>query len=428
MAPVHRAVCGWNAIIPERAARREAPAGPRVAAIVVGAGYTGLAAARRLAELRPDEEVLVLESSTVGEGAAGRNAGMIVGVPHALPVGSPVPESGRPPFLGVHAANLEWLRALVRDLDIRCDWHEADMYAVAATPAGERALAAVMARYRGWDVAYRKLGPGDIEARIGTGYYRSGFVSGRNVLLQPAALVRGLADTLPPGIRLLEGTTVAAIRGSGPYRVETTAGTFEAGTVVLAANGFAKSLGFLRDRLVTIYTYAALTPVLPQAILDRFGDAPEWGILPAHKLGTTFRRTADGRMLVRSGYSYERERPMAEIEALLRSLYRARYPDLGTYAFEHVWGGATALTRNGAAFVGELRPGLFAAAGCNGSGILKGSLNGRRLAEMAVGHRSASPGSAGRPVGPTWFPPEPMRRLGVQAAIRYQRFRAGAER
>ena len=412
--------------MPERAARRELPA-RRVAAIVIGAGYTGLAAARRLAELRPDDEVLLVESSTIGEGAAGRNAGMIIGVPHALPIASPAPDGGRPPHLDIHAANLAWLRALVRDLGIRCDWHSADMYAVAATAAGASALETAMARYRGWGVSHRTLDSRDIEEMIGTRYYRSGFVSGQNVLLQPAALVRGLADTLPPGIRLMENTTVEAISGCGPYEVVTTAGTFETGTVVLATNGSAKALGFLRDRLVTIVTYAALTPVLPEATLSRLGTASEWGILPAHRLGTTFRRTADGRMLVRGGYSYERERPMAEVEACLRSRYRARYPALETHEFEHVWGGATALTRNGAAFVGELRPGLFAAAGCNGSGILKGSLNGKLLAEMAVGHRSAAAGEGARAVGPSWFPPEPVRRLGVQAAIRYQRFRAGAE-
>lgn len=427
LSPVYRTASGWNALLPARAPRREPPARPRVGAIVIGAGYTGLAAARRLAELRPDDEVLLIEASTVGEGSSGRNAGMIVSVPHNLPMASPG-TGDRPPQLDAYAAGMTSLRGLVRDLGIRCGWNASDKYYAAATPDGEHALDAMMRKYLGWGVAHRRLDAAELREKVGTSYYRSGFSSGQNVFVQPAALVRGLADALPPGIRLMETTTVEAISGSGPYTVRTTNGTFETATLLLANNGFAKSLGFLRDRLITIFTYAGLTPVLPAETLAELGGGSEWGILPAHRLGTTLRRTGDGRMLVRSAYSYERETPMGEVETLLGSLYRARYPGLGTHAFEHVWGGVTALTRNGAAFLGRLGPGLFAAAGCNGSGILKGSMNGRLLAEMACGHASRDVEAAQAWGGPNWLPPEPVRRLGVQAAIRYQTYRAGAER
>ncbi len=426
VAPVYRTASGWNAILPARAPRCELTR-PRVGAIVVGAGYTGLAAARRLAELRPDDEILLIESSTVGEGSSGRNAGMIVSVPHNLPMSGSAAGT-RPAQLGIYEAGMAWLGDLVRDLGIRCDWNASDKYYAAATPNGERALAAMMGRYGSWGVAYRRLGAEDLRERAGTSYYRAGFSSGQNVFVQPAALVRGLADRLPPNVRLMEDAPVEAISGGGPYAVRTAGGTFESATVLLANNGFAKSLGFLSDRLITIFTYAGLTPVLPAQTLACLGEAREWGILPAHRLGTTLRRTGDGRMLVRSAYSYERERPVREIEALLRSLYRARYPGLDAHDFEHVWGGVTALTRNGAAFLGRLGPGLFAAAGCNGSGILKGSINGRLLAEMALGHASTDLQAAQALAGPNWLPPEPVRRVGVQAAIRYQTHRAGAER
>lgn len=436
VSPVYRTASGWNAILPARESRCEVPAQPRVAAIVIGAGYTGLAAARRLAELRPDDEILLVESSAVGEGSSGRNAGMIVSVPHNLPksrsmsrsMSSPASSSRRPAQLDIYAAGMTWLSDLVRDLAIPCGWNASDKYYAAATPAGEDALGAMMDKYRSWGVGHRRLDAAELRERVGTSYYRSGFSSGENVFVQPAALVRGLADTLPAGVRLMEHTAVDAISGSGPYGVRTTRGTFEAPTVLLANNGFAKSLGFLRDRLITIFTYAGLTPVLPDATLAQLGVGAEWGILPAHRLGTTLRRTGDGRLLVRSAYSYERETPIPEVETLLRSLARARYPDLATYDFEHVWGGVTALTRNGAAFLGRLGPGLFAAAGCNGSGILKGSMNGKLLAEMAAGHESATLAQARLLEGPSWLPPEPVRRLGVQAAIRYQTRRAGAER
>lgn len=53
-----------------------------------------------------------------------------------------------------------------------------------------------------------------------------------------------------------------SIDGSGPYKVRTRGGEFTADNVILANNAFARRLGFLRSRLVTIFTYAGVTPVL----------------------------------------------------------------------------------------------------------------------------------------------------------------------
>src|SRR5690554_8228020 len=50
--------------------------------VVVGGGLAGLAAARRLAEHRPHESVVLVEADAVGEGAQGRNSGFAIDVPH----------------------------------------------------------------------------------------------------------------------------------------------------------------------------------------------------------------------------------------------------------------------------------------------------------------------------------------------------------
>lgn len=425
--PRYRSACGWNAILPPRAPRTVPPSG-RVDTIVIGAGYAGLAAARRLAELRPEEQVLVLESGQVGENASGRNAGLIVSVPHNFPASGATAPGTRPPQFDIFAEGMERFAGMVRDLGIACGWNPADKYYAAATGTGEAVLERNMANYVRWGVGFTRMDREALRGRIGTGYYRSGFASGENVYVQPAALVRGLADTLPPNVRLMEENPVLSLTGSGPYLLRTMQGEFRAPRVILANNGFAKKLGFLGSRLVTIFTYAGLTPVLPAGELAKLGAPGEWGVLPAARLGTTLRRTADGRLLVRSAYSYEREGSIEAMGSMLSRLYRARYPAMESHGFAQVWGGATALTRNGAAFFGELRPGLFAAAGCNGSGILKNSVNGRLIAELALGHRSGALEKTLGLTAPSWMPPEPFRRMAAMTAIQYQAYRAGAER
>ena len=423
--PTYRSASGWSSLLPPWCAREADPGGRRFDAIVVGAGYTGLAAARRIAELRSDARILVVDASTVGDGASGRNAGVLVVVPHNLPAAA---GGARPPQLDAYADGYRWLKGVVERHGIACDWTEGEKHYAAATPRGSLALERMTATYEWWGVAVRRLETAQLRSELGTGYYRSGFASSDTVLLQPAALVRGLATHLPDNVTLLENTAVLEVRGGKPTRVRTGRGTFEAPVVILANNGFVRRLGFLKSRLLTIVTYAGLTPRLPPADLASTGALPQWTVLPAHRLGTTLRRTGDGRLLVRSSYSYEREAAHAPVETLLRHYLEARFPDLAIPSLEYVWGGATALTRNGAAFVGQVAEGVYAAAGCNGSGILKGTVNGLFAAELALG--AGLPGGPQKSVAgnPSWMPPEPGRKIAVETAIAWQTLQAGAER
>ena len=46
--------------------------------LIVGAGYTGLSAARKLSELHPNQKIIVVDAQLAGEGASGRNSGYLV--------------------------------------------------------------------------------------------------------------------------------------------------------------------------------------------------------------------------------------------------------------------------------------------------------------------------------------------------------------
>ena len=140
--------------------------------------------------------------------------------------------------------------------------------------------------------------------------------------------------------------------------VRTRNGPFSADNVILANNAFARRLGFLRSRLVTIYTYAGVTPVLDAAQQALLGQRDQWGVIPANRLGTTLRRIRGGRFMVRSAYSYEAEQPLERMAGQLRASFQRRYPQLAAHDFEYVWSGSTALTGNGASFVGEVRRAL----------------------------------------------------------------------
>lgn len=427
--PAYQAGAGWNALLPARVPHTHPPSVRSYDVIVIGAGFTGLAAARRIAELRPEATVLVIDATTVGNGSAGRNSGFLINLPHNTGMGghgSPVEVARKQ--IRLYDIGLKWLHDLVTTHGIDCGWNPVGKYHAAATPDGEKRLRDTLAQYREWGVSYRELSRDALQSEIGTRYYGYGYHSDNNVFVQPAALVRGLADSLPANVRLWENEPVVSLDGTGPYTVTTATARLRAGQVIVANNGFARKLGLARDRVFTIYTYAAMTPVLPADELARLGPACEWGVIPANRLGTTLRKTLGGRFVVRSAYSYEKERPLAEVSAMLRDAYQRRYPHLASHRFEYVWGGVTALTRNGALYFGEIRKDLFASLGCNGAGVLKGSMFGKLLGEMACGLKSPELTDALGFERPTWLPPEPIRRMAIVSAIQYQKHRAGLER
>ena len=137
------------------------------------------------------------------------------------------------------------------------------------------------------------------------------------------------------------------------------------------------------------------------------------------------RRTRDNRLLIRSHYGYEREADNNHIARQLLASLRLRFPQLELDGFASTWGGATGFTLNGAPIWGEIRDGLYASAGCNGGGVVKGTLFGEKLADLALG--IAVP-DMDRLFGQArWMPPDPLRRLGFAIVSRIERRQGRAE-
>ena len=81
--PKYANLCGWTAMLPARTPRAALNDDITVDYAVAGAGYTGVAAARRLHELDPQARIALIEATTVGEGSSARNSGFTT--PDVLP-------------------------------------------------------------------------------------------------------------------------------------------------------------------------------------------------------------------------------------------------------------------------------------------------------------------------------------------------------
>lgn len=428
-APAYKSVSGWNALLPARAPREDPPATHRFRNIVIGAGFTGLATAHRLAELSPNEDILVIEAATLGESASGRNSGYLLinpGEPSANATNFTDDWATRQ--MAMVQAGFDLLRTRVETHGIDCDWNS-DPLAItaAATARVENSARETRQKYQEWGLSPREYDRKALTRITGTDYYRYGLQSLTRALIQPAALHRGLGDALPGNVRLLENCAVRMLGGDAPYRLTTDRGEFAADRVFVTNNLHARFFGIARNRMIGIYTYGAFTPELDDRDLELLGEEPDWGILPAHRMGTTMRKTGR-RLLIRSGDSYEREDAPEKARAMLTRLYRNRFPHMKTHNLEHVWGGVTAVTHNGRFTFGQVRPGLYASAGCDGAGVLRGTIHGKLLAELACDFRSTLLEERMHMGGPDWLPPEPLRYIGAKTLLSLEQWQAGRER
>lgn len=423
--PQYERQCGWNALLPPRDDVRSLTTDVECDVVIIGAGYTGIAAARRWAEVAPDDEIVIIDSSQLGEGSSGRNSGFLLDVVFASDA-----DSAQLPRLmecnQLIGMAMKDLCDSVHDAAIDCDLERTGTYRAAAGNAGLQALRQYREFLQLADLPYEELDRQALQEKLGTAFYKEGIYSPHCSMVQPAALIRGLAAALPTSIALFEDSPALSLdRTIDGWKIRTPNGSLTSRKAILANNAFSKNLGIGGSRLTVIYTYAGITEVLSDKLLESLGSENQWGILPTHRLGSTFRRTHDGRLLVRSHYGYERESDNAKIGEILLQRLRARFPQLKQIELQSVWSGATGLTFNGAPLWGEAKPGLWISSGCNGGGVIKGTLFGSLLAERANGRDTpdvnALFGAA------SWMPPEPLRKIGFKIVSGIEKYQGRAE-
>ncbi len=414
---------GWAELLPERRAPVPFRGTRRVAWAVIGAGVTGLACARRLAELHPEQEILLLEARLVGQGASGRNSGFAVAVSHfggGFDAGL-MDEYRR--VNRINRAGLEMLRAQVAALAIDCQWREEGFYHPAADGPAIRECGHFLRYLEAMRIAHTPLDGAGLKARLGTALYQAGVHVHEGALLQPAALVRGLADNLPANVSLHEASPVLKIEAGAPHNLILPGGIVKTDKLVLAANHEAAKLGFLRRALIGSTLSGSLTRVLSDGEFAKLGSLKDWGLLSLHGGGATLRLTPDRRLSVRNAAEYHggallSDKRLARRQAIHRAAFEKRFPDLAHVPFDYAWSCVEGISRNFTNFFGRQADNIYLAGGYNGSGLSRGTAFGTALADHASGGSSPLIEDCLGSAPATWIPPRPLLDIGAFFTVR----------
>jgi len=388
---------------------------------IIGAGFTGLSAARVLA--KKGTTVAVLEANTIGWGASSRNGGMVL---TGLKLSAETLEKryGMELTRRMYASSLESIdlvEQIVREEHIDCSFSRCGHLEVACKQSHFDAYARsveVIARE-----FHHQLGiiPRDkLACEIGSGIYFGGIVDETSAGVNPAQYVSGLANAaLRAGACVYENARVQRIQrnsqnGSAGFSVATSRGNIFAENVLVATSGYTSTATpALQKKIIPIGSFIIATARLAEGLARELSPRNRMIFDSKHYLHY-YRLTPDNRMLFggRAAFFPETKNTIQRSAEILRRDMVGVYPQLRDSKIEHAWGGTLDFCFDTMPHAGQT-DGIYYALGYSGHGVAMATYLGTKLAEVMHGGKNEIPYAAipfpGAPLGlyngKPWFLP-----------------------
>jgi glycine/D-amino acid oxidase-like deaminating enzyme len=354
--------------------------------VVVGAGYTGLAAAWELGRRR--RRVVVVDSDEIGRGASGRNGGMVhPGGKHDLATMLAMPR-GRAMWDDTVAA-FEGVEALVTELGIDCDWRRSGHLELADHPRHVAHLRSVARAYDAIGEEARFIAAGDLGAEIGSPRFAGGLLVTRSGSVQPAQLVAGLARAaLAAGAELHGHTEVRSIARHGAgFRVDTSRGSISAGEVIMATNGTTgrRPVPWLGRRILGIGSFILATEPVDGELAASVSPTGRM-FFDTKNFLNYWRLSPDKTRVLFGGRTSFAPTTVEQARDRLYAAMLVTHPQLAGVRVARAWGGLVGLTVDRLPHLGRHPDsGVLYAMGYCGTGVALSTHFGRAVARWLCG-------------------------------------------
>ncbi|WP_433013172.1 NAD(P)/FAD-dependent oxidoreductase [Kribbella sp. CA-294648] len=389
---------------------------------IVGGGYTGLWTALRAKERYPSLDVVVLEASTCGSAASGRNGGFCAAsLTHGFGNGLARWPDELATIDRLGAENLAAIGAAIAQYGIDCGWERTGELTVATAPHHLGELAEEVAARQAFGHKVRLLDAAEVRADIDSPTYLGALADDSGTaLVEPAKLAWGLRRAcLDLGVRIHEHSPVTSLQNN---LLHTATGSLRADRIALATNAFPPLLRRLSLYTVPVYDLVLVTEPLSAEQLTAIGWRHRQGIGDASNLFHYYRLTRDNR-IVWGGYTPlyhfgSRIDPAYEqrdsIHSMLAQHFFATFPQLEGLRFTHRWGGVIDTSTRFCAFFGTASAGRIAyALGYTGLGVAATRFGADVMLDLLYGETTERTELRMVRERPLPFPPEPLRAAGI---------------
>ncbi|MDA7638104.1 FAD-binding oxidoreductase [Candidatus Pelagibacter sp.] len=401
--------------------------------LIIGAGYTGLSAARKLGQLYPNQKIILVDSQLAGEGASSRNSGYLVDTTLNDGFTSNKELDNYKKKTDIYHLGIQVVKKFINEHQVDCDWNECGKYFASSKKEDEKILINFSNTLSKLNFEHNSLSNNELSKRLGTNFYNLGLHTKGGVLLHPGKLVRAMIDVLPQNVCLYENLSLLNWdRNQDIINCNFKNGKIKTKKIIFATNGFLKSLGIKSNYNFPITLTASMTRPLTDEEFKSIGEPKEWGVLPVRPMGATIRMTKDRRVLIRNTAEVHNPFRMSKLDLEKRSInqkigIRKRFPQLPKDIIQSSWSGVVSRTRNSSQIFEKIDKNVFAAGCYNGSGIGVGTLFGEQIAIKASKQNTREIEIIEARSKPTWLPPQPFLNLGIKTRLIYERFRARSD-
>ena len=401
--------------------------------LIVGAGYTGLSASRKLGQLYPNQKILLVDAQLAGEGASARNSGYLVDTTLNDGFTSNKELENYKKKADIYKLGIDTVKRFIKEHQVDCDWNECGKYFASSKQEDRKILENFSDTLSKLGFEHYLLSNEKLKKRLGTNFYNIALHTKGGILLHPGKLVRAMIDTLPDNVNLYENSSLLDWKKKNDTVIcKFKNGSIKTKKIIFATNGFLKSLGIKSNYNFPITLTASMTRSLSDEEFKLLGEPKEWGVLPVRPMGATIRMTKDRKILIRNTAEVYNPYQMSKSELTKRSLkqrlgIKKRFPELPEDIIQSSWSGIVSRTRNSSQIFEKINDNIFVAGCYNGSGIGVGTLFGEQIAIKASNENTKEIETIEARNKPTWLPPDPFLSLGVKARLIYERFIARSE-
>lgn len=351
---------------------------------IIGAGFTGIGAALRLA--KAGLKVAVFEQSELGAGASGRNGGLIC-------TGYRQDQKWLEEKVGKIAATQMWeiaeaakshLSALVKEHKIEADIKYGFINAAHKTSMMHHLEddANHLARHYNYD-KMSILNMAETADTLGTNAYKGGQLDMGAGRLHPLKLLYGMAKAANDfGAQIIENCRIEQIKETnGKVLLRSKFGEFTADKIIICGDGYLHGIDKTIEAIVMpIYSFVIAT--------EKLNDNKIMKSVPAcadtRFVLNYFQKTADNRLIFGGGEKYDASWPKDVKAFVANNLYKI-FPQLKSTNITHAWGGALGITPTRLPMVSNQSDKILVAGGYSGQGVLLAPFFGNILGEYILG-------------------------------------------
>ena len=425
--------CSWINDINQRTNIRTLTRDQSCDWLIVGAGYTGLSAARKLSELHPNEKIIIVDSQLAGEGASGRNSGYLVDSTLNDGFTSNKELSKYKKKTDIYKLGIDTIKNFIKRHQVDCDFNESGKYFASSKWQDEKILINFSKVLKKIGSEHYIFNREDLKNKLGTNFYNLALYTKGGILLHPGKLVRAMIDVLPKNVDLFENSTLLDWKKKkDSVYCKFKNNNIVTKKIIFCTNGFLRSLGLKSNYNFPLTLTASMTRSLSDIEFKSIGEPKEWGVLPVRPMGATIRMTKDKRILIRNTAEVYNPYKMSVDDLKKRSMVqkigiKKRFPILPDNIIKSSWSGIVSRTRNSSQIFDRIDNNIFIAGCYNGSGIGVGALFGEQIAIKASNKNSREIETIESQSKPTWLPPKIFLNLGVKTRLIYERFKAKSE-